>query len=707
MPGNEAFPASRAVTVAAESGCRCEPGRRCSTLRPCRSRFTIAHLSDIHCGDAHFVPDLMERAIADINAMCPDIVICSGDLTTFGFKEEYAQAKRYLDRLDVRVVRRHPGEPRLAQRRLRPLREPLRQPQLGAAQGRDHASSRSTRPSPTSTTARSAAAATRWIEEQFAAPADMRIFVLHHHLLPVPGTGRERNIVYDAGDVIECLQRAGVNLVLSGHKHVPYAWRLENLFVVSTGTVSCLRLRGATRPCYNVIEVDGHARRDLAPLPVPRPGADHPVRPRDARVREVHRPDRARGDPAAVRAVALIDGEHYPDVVREALRGAAVRVGGRDPRRRDREAARRRRLRRAAARRLRRRRGRRRPLGRAGARARRTASAGPRRRSRPGCRTSAPTSASTRPSYADVRAAVDRRDRRRQARREDRARRRTSRRCSRATATWSWSRWAAAGPAEPEVIERRPTVDRPRRALARRPARGLRLPRDRGDLRRADDRLPPRRRRARRAGLRLERRSRARGSPPSASRTSSSSTASGASIPPIAVDRRVLARRRTATTSTRTSTPTAGSSPTSSSRSTASSTGAVTATLRLRPLEPLEGRVAVFTAGRRRRRRTSTPTSSTSRRASPTATRCAASSRALEADTYLVEVKAAAIDVVAEDALARGRQRRARRERRRRRRARRGAARAAAARRCAHERSGATASRCRSASRAGCRTRRG
>ena len=106
-------------------------------LRACRSRFTIAHLSDIHCGDAHFVPDLMERAIADINAMCPDIVICSGDLTTFGFKEEYAQAKRYLDRLDVRVVRRHPGEPRLAERRLRPLREALRQPQLGAAQERD------------------------------------------------------------------------------------------------------------------------------------------------------------------------------------------------------------------------------------------------------------------------------------------------------------------------------------------------------------------------------------------------------------------------------------------------------------------------------------------------------------------------------------------------------------------------------------------
>ena len=98
----------------------------------------------------------------------------------------------------------------------------------------------------------------RWIEEQFGAPRRrLRIFVLHHHLLPVPGTGRERNIVYDAGDCIECLQRAGVDLVLSGHKHVPYAWRLENLFVVNAGTVSSLRLRGKTRPCYNVIEVTG------------------------------------------------------------------------------------------------------------------------------------------------------------------------------------------------------------------------------------------------------------------------------------------------------------------------------------------------------------------------------------------------------------------------------------------------------------------
>jgi 3',5'-cyclic-AMP phosphodiesterase len=96
-----------------------------------------------------------------------------------------------------------------------------------------------------------------WIEEQFAGPADLRIFVVHHHLLPVPGTGRERNIVNDAGDALECLQRAGVDLVLSGHKHVPYAWRLEDLFIVNAGTVSSSRLRGNGRPCYNIVEVSG------------------------------------------------------------------------------------------------------------------------------------------------------------------------------------------------------------------------------------------------------------------------------------------------------------------------------------------------------------------------------------------------------------------------------------------------------------------
>ena len=218
--------------------------------------FTIAHLSDLHCGGQYFAPNLLERAVSEINDLKPDLVICTGDLTTFGFRHEYVEAKSYLDRIQCESFVVIPGnhdsrnvgyvhfEELFGERSsvtrvgaVTVVAVDSTEPDLDHGQiGRGRYA---------------------WIEEQFAPPADLRIFVLHHHLLPVPGTGRERNVVYDAGDAIECLQRAGVNLVLSGHKHVPYAWRLENLFVVNAGTVSSLRLRGHGRPCYNVIEVQG------------------------------------------------------------------------------------------------------------------------------------------------------------------------------------------------------------------------------------------------------------------------------------------------------------------------------------------------------------------------------------------------------------------------------------------------------------------
>jgi 3',5'-cyclic-AMP phosphodiesterase len=218
------------------------------------ARYTIAHISDLHCGGVHFVPSLLERAIDEVNELKPDVVVCTGDLTTFGYRPEFQQAREYLDRLECDAFVVIPGNhdsrnvgyvhfEELFGDRSSVLRKDgvtfvavdSTEPDLDHGQigrGRYH-----------------------WIEEQFAGEAELKVFVMHHHLLPVPGTGRERNIVYDAGDAIECLQRSGVDLVLCGHKHVPYAWRLEDLFIVNAGTVSSLRLRGHTRPCYNVIEV--------------------------------------------------------------------------------------------------------------------------------------------------------------------------------------------------------------------------------------------------------------------------------------------------------------------------------------------------------------------------------------------------------------------------------------------------------------------
>ena len=335
--------------------------------------FRIAHISDVHCGGPYFVATLLERAIAEINDWKPDLVVCCGDLTTFGYKPEFAEARAFLDRIECESFVVIPGNHDSRNVGYVHFEEFFGERnsvlQVGAV---TVVAVDSTEPDLDH--GRIGRGRYEWIEEQFATPADLRVFVLHHHLLPVPGTGRERNIVYDAGDAIECLQRSGVDLVLSGHKHVPYAWRLEDMFIVNTGTVSSA---APPRQHAALLQRDRgrrRARRGAPALSVPRRGADDPLLHGDARLREVDRGDRGRGR-RAVRAVAVIDGEHYADVVRSALAElpyefvAAMFVGGVG------EAARRRGVRRAVGGRPRcgsrlRAGARRRPLRRAGARRR-------------------------------------------------------------------------------------------------------------------------------------------------------------------------------------------------------------------------------------------------------------------------------------------------------------------------------------------------
>ena len=192
----------------------------------------------------------------EVNELEPDIVVCSGDLTNFGFQQEYREAKAYLDRIECEQLVVVPGNHDSRNVGYLHFEEQIgERNQIVHLNGVTVVAVDSSEPDLDHGVI--GRGRYRWIAEQFAQEADFRIFVLHHHLLPVPGTGRERNVVYDAGDALEVLQSSRVNLVLSGHKHVPYAWRLENLFVVNAGTVSSLRLRGKTRPCYNVVEIEG------------------------------------------------------------------------------------------------------------------------------------------------------------------------------------------------------------------------------------------------------------------------------------------------------------------------------------------------------------------------------------------------------------------------------------------------------------------
>jgi Icc protein len=217
------------------------------------SAFTIVQLSDLHCGSPHFVPTLLERAIVELNELDPDAVIVSGDLTGDGYRPEFQSARDYLDRIECERLIVVPGNHDSRNVGYVHFEELFGERSSDLHQnGVSIVAVDSTEPDLDHGVI--GRGRYGWIEERFAPEAFLRVFVLHHHLLPVPGTGRERNVVHDAGDTLECLQRADVHMVVSGHKHVPYAWRLENMFVVNAGTVSTTRLRGKTKPCYNVIE---------------------------------------------------------------------------------------------------------------------------------------------------------------------------------------------------------------------------------------------------------------------------------------------------------------------------------------------------------------------------------------------------------------------------------------------------------------------
>jgi 3',5'-cyclic-AMP phosphodiesterase len=218
----------------------------------------IAQISDVHVGGGRYRAELLRAAIAEINAAAPDLVVVAGDLTDEGFPDQYPDAKRELAELACGHIVQVPGnhdarnvgylgfEDTFGARdsRERPILEGLdvalvavdsSKPDIDEGEiGREHYG---------------------WIAEGFAGDADLRVFVCHHHLMPIPRTGRERNQVLDAGDVLALLRQAEVDLVLSGHRHVPWVWPVAGMLLVHSGTVSTLRTRGFPHPAYNLVHV--------------------------------------------------------------------------------------------------------------------------------------------------------------------------------------------------------------------------------------------------------------------------------------------------------------------------------------------------------------------------------------------------------------------------------------------------------------------
>jgi Icc protein len=225
----------------------------------------IVQISDIHVGAGLFRPELLDAAIEETNALEPDLVAIAGDLTMEGYRWEFEEAKGYLDRLECQNVVVVPGNHDAKNVGYRHFEEffGLREgavtvnvpegeakivaldstkPDLDEGEiGREHYA---------------------WIDSEFRNwERGPKIVIVHHHILAVPGTGRDVNNLRDAGDVMAIFRELKVDMVLSGHRHVPYVWSISGVRVVHSGTASSMRVRGTMPPSYNVIEIDDQSVR--------------------------------------------------------------------------------------------------------------------------------------------------------------------------------------------------------------------------------------------------------------------------------------------------------------------------------------------------------------------------------------------------------------------------------------------------------------
>ena len=225
----------------------------------------IVQISDIHVGSGLFRPELLDAAIEETNALEPDLVAIAGDLTMEGYRWEFEEATGYLDRLECQNVVVVPGNHDAKNVGYRHFEEyfGLREgavtvnvpegeakivaldstkPDLDEGEiGREHYA---------------------WIDSEFRNwERGPKIVIVHHHILAVPGTGRDVNNLRDAGDVMAIFRELKVDMVLSGHRHVPYVWSISGVRVVHSGTASSMRVRGTMPPSYNVIEIDDQSVR--------------------------------------------------------------------------------------------------------------------------------------------------------------------------------------------------------------------------------------------------------------------------------------------------------------------------------------------------------------------------------------------------------------------------------------------------------------
>jgi len=228
-------------------------------------RFRLVQISDSHISKfGGFYPKSFDRAISEINSLKPkpDLVIHCGDLTDYGVLPDYEYALEKLKELksDIEIASGNHDQRNYGNALFREMIGPLdRVVSLDQA-----ALFILNSPTPDRDEGRLGRRRQQFLERGISEASEdqLKIVVFHHHLVPVPFSGRESNVLEDAGDVLHLILKNHIDFVLMGHRHVGRALRINDTILVNVGTLSSIRTRGRFGHSFNIIDIysDGKVR---------------------------------------------------------------------------------------------------------------------------------------------------------------------------------------------------------------------------------------------------------------------------------------------------------------------------------------------------------------------------------------------------------------------------------------------------------------
>ena len=215
----------------------------------------IFHISDTHMSGSHFNKEAFERAYQDYQEEDFDLLIHSGDVTQGGQRSDYEMAAENFNKYgwpDIVVPGNHDK---------RSGGISLFEKYIGDTNGvktfNDTVVIYVDSGVADDNKGRVGSVKYNMIRDALNKyqMKGIKILVLHHHIIPIPMAGRERNVLSNAGDILEMILRFDVDLVIMGHRHFPNVYKIENTIFVNAGTVSDKKTRHGDVNSYNIISI--------------------------------------------------------------------------------------------------------------------------------------------------------------------------------------------------------------------------------------------------------------------------------------------------------------------------------------------------------------------------------------------------------------------------------------------------------------------